>query len=209
MPAWLPGTIVALVAIAISWKSYQLAKRSDARNAAEHARLERERTARARLTAALDPAQPPDTSGYIRRDVSGMSLKASLRICNTGERGSGRTVVELLMPRFVSNTSSGWIDDGGQPLDGKPFSTQSTYVDVTLDAGEGPHEAWRLRRELDDVAVGLPAELPVTLAVPVPEQGLAVPYRIRVHAEYMLEPVDADGVFRVARLDRSGGVIHG
>jgi len=206
---WLPGTIVALVAIAISWKSYQLAKRSDARSEAEHARRERERAACARLSAALDLGETPDMSGYIRREASGMSLRATLRITNAGERGSGRTVVELFMPQFVSHLSSGWVDDGGQPLDDKPFSTQSSYVDVQLDAGEGPHASWKLARKLDDVASGLPAELPLTLAVPIPDQGVAVPYRIRVQAQYMLEPVETHGVFRVARPDRSGGVIQG
>jgi hypothetical protein len=208
MPDWLPGTIVALVAVAISWKSYQLARQSHVRGEAEHASREKERVARARLGAVLDLGREPDASGYIRSDSSAVHFLATLRISNDGERGSGRAVVELFMPRFVPNTGSGWLDDGGQPLDGKPFSTQSTYVDVKLDAGEGSHDAWKLRRVLDDVAVALPAELPLALAVPIPDNGLAVPYRIRLQAEHMDEPVQADGAFRVARPDRSGGVIR-
>lgn len=112
------------------------------------------------------------------------------------------------MPQFVSNAISGWVDDGGHPLDGKPFSMQSSYVDVQLDSGEGPHNAWRLARDLADIPLALPAELPLVLSVPIPNNGAAVPYRIRVRAEHMDELAEVDGAFRVARPDTLGGVVR-
>jgi hypothetical protein len=206
--SWLPGTIIALVAVWISWKSYRLAKESNERSAAEQARLERARSAQAALTAELDFDEKPDATGYIRRDNSGMSLRGTLRVANTGERSAGRTIVDLFIPRVVSNRTSGLVDSGGQPLNDRPFSTQSSYVDVKLDAGEGPVDTWQLRHEFDDVGLTLPAEARLTLGVPIPEQGMAVPYRIHVQAEHMSEPVTLDGVFRVARPDRLGGVVE-
>lgn len=208
MPDWLPGLIVAVVAVGISWKSYQLAKQTNARSAAEHARLEAARAARAQLAVALGLGRELDSSGDIRSDGSSFTLRATLRISNTGGRSAGRTNVEVFMPRILSNTGSGWVDDGGLPLDGRPFSTQSTYVDVQLDAGEGAHDTWRLRRDIPDVPLALPSELPLVLSVPIPDNGLAVPYRIRVQAEHMDDPVQIDASFRVAPPDTSGGVVQ-
>jgi len=78
---------------------------------------------------------------------------------------------------------------------------------VTLDDGEGGvHESRRLQRDLDDVAPNLPVELPLQMLVPEAPRGLVIPYRVRVTAENLPEPVVIDDAFRIAVPDASGGV---
>src|SRR5262245_59154966 len=100
---WLAGTLIALIALAVPSRSYPLARKADARSEAQEQRLPLEQAGRATLTAEIDFMTPPDASGYIRVEAGAVQLSGTLRVINNGDRGSGKTVVELLMPQAFPN----------------------------------------------------------------------------------------------------------
>jgi hypothetical protein len=212
--ATLVGLVIAISAFVVSRKAANAADESlkitrDQFDMAkdEHAQFLRELRAHAELAVDFDPGGQPDASEYIRLTDTVANLRAKLTIRNEGDKGSGRTHVEVFVPEFVNDTQFGWTGPSGLALDGRPFSMQSQRdPTVTLDDGEGhTHATRRLSRELDDVPPNLPAELALQLPVRMEPRGLAVPYRVRVRAQHVRDPVEVNGVFRVAPPDTSGG----
>ena len=215
--ATIVGLAIAVAAFVISRKAAKSAEASLTLTRdqfeiakAEHVEFLRELRAHPDLHVEFDPGASPDSAGYIRYSGSSANLQAKITIRNEGDRSSGRTLVEFFVPEYINDMLFGWQDAGGQPLDGRPWSMQSRVLsDVTLDDGEGhTFRARRLPLDLDDVAPALPAELPLSLPVGIPDRGGVVPYRIRVTAERISEPVLVEGEFRVAPPDTSGGVVR-
>jgi hypothetical protein len=213
--ATLVGLVIAIAALVVSLKaanaaneSLRLTREQFDMAKDEHAEFLRALSARAELEVHFYPGADADAAGYIRLTGTAATLRAKLTIKNVGDKGSGQTNIDVWVPTFITDRQFGWTEPTGLPLDTRPFTLQSgSDPDVTLDDGEQhSFDSRRLSRELDNVAPNVPVELPLALPVPIEPQGLAVPYRVRVSAEGLREPVEINAVFRVAPEDTSDGV---
>jgi hypothetical protein len=212
--ATLVGLAIAIAALVVSLKaanaadeSLRLTREQFGMAKQEHSAFLIRIGARADLAVAFDPGVAADTTGYIRLAVQ-TTLRAKLTLRNDGTNGAGKTHIDFYVPVFINDTQFGWTGPSGLALGGRPFSMQSGRDNtVTLDDGEGNvHESRRLQHDLDDVAPNLPVELPLQMLVPEAPRGLVIPYRVRVTAENLSDPVVIEDALRIAVPDASGGV---
>jgi hypothetical protein len=152
-----------------------LVARSVELDEAAHAERERERSARAVLTAALDPVE-------LRAQGSADTFTVAVVVRNTGERDAGRTDVEVQIPEFGSTNQSSWEDQQHDQNRVRARRVPETKM--------GEHGQWNvvsLERTLENVTTRIPATARLRLPLPIPseQQGpLVFPVRVVLRAQH-------------------------
>jgi hypothetical protein len=180
---------IAREANAISEEARDLVARGLELDEAAHVERERERAARAVLTARVEPT-------VFQLGGSHAQLPITLIIENEGERAAGVTKVELLVPNHVTSTSFVWEEE----LNRRDRARARTARDVTLIDDQGREfGVWALEREIPNITSAMPARLAFLMPIQLPPERQTYPLRVVAHAEHAAEPLVADLSVTVVR----------
>jgi hypothetical protein len=140
----------------IAGEARDLAARSVELDEAAH--VERERAARAVLSAALEPAE-------LRSQGSAGYFAVGLVVSNAGGRDAGRTEVEVQIPEFASTNQVCWED--------QQHDRNRVRSRPVPGAKMGEHDQWNvvsLERTLENVPARMPATTRLRLPLPIPPE---------------------------------------
>jgi hypothetical protein len=165
---------------AIAGDARDLVARSVELEEASHAERERERAARAALTAALEPTE-------LRSDGSHGNFRVTLVVSNAGERDAGRTEVEVQVPAFADAATFAWED---QRHDSN--RVRARHVPEAKMGDTGQWDVRSLERTLENVSTRMPATARLVVPLPIPREPMLVPIRVILRAQHADEPVIHD-----------------
>lgn len=199
--------VVAIAAAALaylSWRASQSANAISSRalqiTEAEHALRERQRQARADLEIKISPGANHDLDqhGTIWTQGSHIVTTIELTVSNTGDRPTGRTSVDVWVPRFTGHAF--WAESaGGAEVAGLARAAPDPSVKLNESAGTPLYESDRLTRQLDEIPVDLPARLYLRTTFPTQDGDAAYPVDVVVRAEHADAESKARRTIRIRR----------
>lgn len=164
---------ISAEANAIARESRDTSARAVELEEAAHEERRRERQARAVLSAAIEPPQ-------LLSEGSSANFRVTVLLSNTGDRDSGRAMVELYAPEYVESTFA-WEDDRHRPDRPRPRPAP----EVKLPDPRGRRIASRaLDHEVANITRTAPTRLRVVLPLQIPSEPHPVTLRVVVNAEH-------------------------
>jgi hypothetical protein len=151
------ATMIATRALAVA----RAARRDSLQRGPAEAEPEPEREPGPRFSVSLDPGPDHDVGddGAIWTAGSDFLARLILTVTNDGERPSGRTEIDVWLPRAQAG-DPWWAEaDGATPMGDVPQAVPDADVRLRLDDGAPTYETVRLSRVLDRVEIGVSEHL--------------------------------------------------
>jgi hypothetical protein len=173
---------IARAANEISEQARDLVARSVELEEAAHAERDRDRTARALLTAHVDPTELTLTGSHA-------NLPLMLTIENVGNRDAGATQIELHVPNHVNSMMFAWEDEqlSRERTRSRPIRDETLIDDEGREFG-----AIALDRQVTNVTSAMPARLGFVMPIQLPQKRQTYPIRVIARAEDAAEPLRTD-----------------
>ena len=203
--------VIAVVALFFAYRATTIASRALAvARAARRDSLQRgsaegepepEREPGPHFSVSLEPGPDHDIGkdGSIATTGPDFLARLILTVTNDGERPSGRTEVDVWIPR--AETGDPWWaeEDGSAPMGDVPQAVPDDGVRLSLEDGAPTYEAARLSRVLDRVEMGVSERLPMCAHFEVNPGRNAFPVDVVVRGEDAGDEARHRAVIRVVR----------
>ena len=191
------ATMIASRALAVA----RAARRDSLQRGPAEAEPEPEREPGPRFSVAVDPGPDHDVGkdGAIWTAGPDFLARLILTVTNDGERPSGRTEVDVWIPRAEAG-DPWWAErDGATPIGDVPQAVPDESVRLSLDDGAPTYETVRLSRVLDRVEIGVSEHLRMCAHFEVKPGRNAFPVDIVVRGEDAGGEAKHRAVIRVVR----------
>jgi hypothetical protein len=200
---------IALVALFLAYRATMISSRALAvSRAARRESLQREpaqpepkREPGAHFSVSVEPGSDHDVDDDGAIWTAGQDFLARLivTVTNDGERPSGRTEVDVWIPR--AETGDPWWaeEDGSAPTGDVPQAVPDPSVRLSLDSEAPTYETVRLSRVLDRLEIGASERLAMCAHFAVDPGRNAFPVEVAVRGEDAGDEVKHRKAIRVVR----------
>jgi hypothetical protein len=190
------ATMIASRALAVA----RAARRDSLQREPAEAEAEPEREPGPHFAVSVEPGPDHDVGkdGAISTAGADFLARLILTVTNDGERPSGRTEVEVWIPRAEAG-DPWWADEDGSAVGAAPPAVPDDGVRLSLDDGAPTYESVRLSRVFDGVEAGASQRLAMCAHFEVQPGRNAFPVDVVVRGEDAGDEERHRAVIRVVR----------
>jgi hypothetical protein len=175
------ATMIASRALAVA----RAARRDSLQREPAEAEPEPERAPGPHFSVSVDPGpdHDVDADGVIWTAGPEFLARLILTVTNDGERPSGRTEVDVWIPRVEAGTPWWAEEDGAAPIGDVPQAVPDESVRLSLDNGAPTYDTVRLSRVFDRVEIGVSEHLAMCAHFELRPGRNAFPVEVAVRGE--------------------------